>query len=145
MDAPYRRTFRLKYPRDFDGYPCIVARGPDQAIVCDWSGDVSLLDLRRKSIVKRENVSWVFEGKRLACMTLSSLQIEPESGRSCVVATRGAYAALWNLETSEVCKIHPDTGPVNAVAFSPDGTRLAIGTGYYNLSPGRVVRPTVEV
>jgi hypothetical protein len=145
MGAPYRCSFRLEYSNDYVGYPCIVARGPDQAIVCDGSGTISLLDLSRKSIVKSENVSWVYRGQRLACMTLSSLQVEPEAGRSCVVATRGSYAALWDLESSEVCKIDSDAGPVNAMAFSPDGTRLAIGTGYYNLSSVRGPRPTIQV
>jgi WD40 repeat protein len=122
-----------------------VARGTDEAIVSDWSGKLTLLDLGRNAIVKSENVSLVVDGQSIGCSTLSSLQIEPESLRWCAVATRGAYAALWNLETSEVCKIHSEDGPVNAVAFSPDGTRLAIGTGFYNLTPGRVVRAGIQV
>lgn len=145
MEAPYESGLRFKYSNDHVGYPRLVARGRDQAIVCDWTGTISLLDLSRKSIVKNENVAWVFQGQRLGCTNLSSLQIQPEEGDSCVVATRGAYAALWNLESSEVLKIETGHGPVNAVAYSPDGTRLAIGTGFYDLSSGRIVRPTIEV
>lgn len=145
MEAPYQCGPQLKYSNDPVGHPRIVARGRDQAIVCDWTGILSLIELVRKSIVKTENVAWESQGQRLGCTNLSALQVEPERGHSCVVATRGAYAALWNLESSEVIKLHPDTGPVNAVAYSPDGSRLAIGTGYYNLSPGRIVRPTLQV
>jgi WD40 repeat protein len=145
MDAPYRRTIRLKYPTGLIGYPCIVARGSDEAIVSDWSGNVSLFDLRRKVIVKSENVSLYVDGQPIGCSTLSSLQVEPDAFCLCAVATRGAYAALWNLESLEVRKVNSENGPVNAVAFSPDGTRLAIGTGLYNLTPGRVVRAGIEV
>ena len=145
MEAPYECGSRFKYSNNHVGYPRIVARGRDQAIVCDWTGTISLLDLSRKSIVKGENVAWVYQGQRLGCMTLSSLQIQPEVGDSCVVATRGAYAALWNLDSSEVVKIEPYIGPVNAVVYSPDGTRLAIGTGFYVLSSGQIVRPTIQV
>ena len=138
-------TCSTYYPNGLVGYPCIVARGPGEAIVSDWSGNISLLDLRGKAIVRSENVSLVVEGQPLGCSALSSLQVEPESLRWCAVATRGAYAALWNLESSEVRKIHSESGPVNAVAFTPEGTRLAIGTGFYNLTPGRVVRAGIQV
>lgn len=146
MDEPYRQTHRLRYPKGFTGFPCIVAKGTEEAVVSDWSGNLTLLDLQRKSVVKHENVSWFLDGQSLGCKTLASLEIEPESRRWFAVATRGGYAALWNPDSSEVVKIHPERGgSVNAVAFSPDGTRLALGTGFYNLMPGRVVRAIVEV
>ncbi len=145
MEAPYRYSLLVKYSKGHVGFPRIVARGSDQAVVCDWTGTLSLLDLSRKSILKSENVAWVFEGQPLGCTNLTSLRVNPETGDSCVVATRGAYAAVWDLETSEVLKIETGDGPVNAVAYSPDGTRLAIGTGSYGLTSGRVVRPTIQV
>lgn len=37
------------------------------------------------------------------------------------------------------------TGPVNCVAFSEDGTRLALGRGYYPLSSGPVESAYIEV
>lgn len=144
-EAPYQCGLRFRYSSGFVGFPRIVARGSDQAIVCDWTGTISLLDLSRKSIVGSENVAWFLDGEPLGCTNLSSLQIEPETGRSCVVATRGSYAAVWNLDSSEVLKIEAGSGPVNAVAYSPDGTRLALGTGSSSLSPGRVVRPSIQV
>ncbi len=86
----------------------------------DWSGHLTLLDLRRKAVAKTENVSFIVAGESLGCSTLTSLQIQPESQRRwCAVATRGGYAALWNLDSSKVTKIHPEGGgSVNAVAFS---------------------------
>jgi hypothetical protein len=145
VEAPYECVLRFNYSSKFVGSPRIVAQGNDQAIVCDWTGTISLIDLPGKSIAKSENVAWFMDGQPLGSTTLSSLQIEPETGRSCVVATRGAYAALWNLDSSEVLKIEAGNGPVNSVAYSPDGTRLAIGTGVYDLSSGRIARPTIEV
>jgi WD40 repeat protein len=146
MDAPYRQTHRLRYPKGFFGFPCIVAKGTGEAVVSDWSGNLTLLDLHRKAVVKSENVSWMLDGQPLGCQTLASLDLQPELLRWCAVATRGGYAALWNPDSSEVVKIHPERGgSVNAVAFSPDGTRLALGTGLYNLTPGRAVRANIEV
>jgi dipeptidyl aminopeptidase/acylaminoacyl peptidase len=144
-EAPYQCGLRFNYSKGFVGFPRIVARGTDQAIVCDWTGTISLIDLPGKSVVRSENVAWVFQGQPLGCTSLTSLQGHPETTDSCVVATRGAYAALWDLESSEVRKIETGGGPVNAVAYSPDGTRLAIGTGHYDLSSGRIVRPTIQV
>ena len=144
-EAPYHCVLWFHYSIGFVGFPRIVARGSDQAIVCDWTGAISLIDLPGKSIVKSENVATFLDGQPIGCTTLSSLQIEPETGRTCVVATRGAYAALWHLDSSEVLKIEAGRRPVNAVAYSPDGTRLAIGTGFYDLSSGRIVRPTIQV
>jgi hypothetical protein len=146
MDAPYRQTASLRHPKGFPGYPCIVARGADEAVVSDWSGRLTFLDLRRKAVVRTEIVSLIVDGQFLGCSTLASLQVEPESQRRCAVATRGGYAAVWNPDSSKVIKIHPEGGgSVNAVAFSPDGTRLALGTGFYNLTPGRIVRASLEV
>ena len=147
MKPVYRYSPILKYSNQFVGHPKIAARGRDRAVVCDWTGTIALndLDSKKKPIVRSANVAVMYGGQPVACQNLSSLQVQPEKQRACAVATKGAYAAVWDFKSGEVYKIEPIAGPVNAVAYSPDGTRLAIGTGRYALASGQVVRPTVEV
>lgn len=147
MESPFKYTPLLRYSYEYVGHPRIAARGRDRAVVCDWTGTIALIDLdsKKKPIVRSANVAVMSEGRPIACQTLSSLQVQPEKERTCAVATRGTYAAVWDFKSGEVHKIEPTAGSVNAVAYSPDGTRLAIGTGRYALSSGQVIRPTVEV
>ena len=122
----------VHYSRDYVGNPCIVALDRDRCVVADGTGQVVLVDLPAQEIRARIYVGVV--GGAAAC-NLRSLRRHPARPGIVAVATRGGYAVVVEVDRQQVAKIHPvQGGTVQAVAFSPDGRILAIGTGAYSTS-----------
>jgi hypothetical protein len=133
-------TTCVHYSREYVGHPCIVALDRDRCAVADATGHVTAVNLRTKEVGPRLFVG--AEEGRGSCH-LRSLRRHPERPGVVAVATRGAHAAIGDLDRLAVDRIVPEQGgTVNAVAFSPDGRGVAIGTGAYALSgeppPARV-------
>ena len=121
-------TTCVHYSREYVGSPCIVAIDRDRCVVADGTGNLTAVDLKPQVVGPR-----LFVGVSGGMATnLRSLRSTPARPWMVAVATRGAYAAIGDLEQMSVAKIHPvEGGTVQAVAISPDGCTLAIGTGSY--------------
>ena len=121
----------LRYSRQDVGYPCIAALARDLSVVADGTGHIRLIDLARKKTLARQFVGAM---GGLACRNLRSLRVGPAPSMRVAVATRGGYGVLMDFARQVVENVYPEQGgSVNAVAFSPDGGILALGTGYYPL------------
>jgi hypothetical protein len=108
-----------------------VAIDRDRCAVADGTGNVTVINLRSQEVGPRLFVGIVGG----TASNLRSLRRHPVLPGVVAVATRGAYAAIGDLDRQAVAKIHSvQGGTVQAVAFSPDGRRLAIGTGAYSVS-----------
>lgn len=112
------------------GYPTLALRNASTGVIGDWTGYLTLFDLDTGNVLRRADVgSYVCKPDH---GTLQSVAIEPQRREWCCVATRMAFAALWNMDKSEILKIHSATyAPVNATTFSPSEQLLVIGTGMY--------------
>ncbi len=121
-------TTCVHYSREYVGSPCIVAIDRDRCVVADGTGNLTAVDLKAQTVGPQ-----LFVGVAGGTATnLRSLRGNPARPWMVAVATRGAYAAIGDLEQKSVSKIHPvEGGTVQAVAISPDGGTLAIGTGAY--------------
>ncbi|MGB0385297.1 MAG: WD40 repeat domain-containing protein, partial [Ardenticatenaceae bacterium] len=73
--------------------------------------------------------------------TVTSLAVSPSSAESSLLAAgldaeNSGQILLWSLASDEPPKVLADhTRPVQHLAFSPDGTRLASGGGYNHVPP----------
>ncbi len=122
-------TTCVHYSRDYVGSPCIVAIDRDRCAIADGSGHLVAVDVRTRDVGPR-----LFLGLPGAAgaSNLRSARRNPARPSVVAVATRAGYAAIGDLDGGAVAKIHPaQGGTVQSVAFSPDGRRLAIGTGAY--------------
>jgi len=109
-----------------DRYHCVIT---------DGSGHITVFDLMSQQVLSHSFVG-AMEG--LACCNLRSLCVEPIKNRLIATATRGGYAVLCNMDEQTGQQVYPERGgTVNAVAFSPGGEYLALGTGFYPLSAER--------
>lgn len=125
----------IRYEKGHVGYPRIAPLGRDQCVVADWTGQLTVVDLIAKRVLDRVFVG-AMEGR--ACSTLRSLDVTATTPRMAAAATRGGYAAVYDLDRKRLEKVYPQGGgTVNSVAFSRDGRFLAIGTGFYALSSDR--------
>ncbi len=125
-------TTCVHYSRDYVGNPCIVALDRDRCAVADGTGQVVLVNLPAQDVRARVYVGVTGGG---ASCNLRSLRRHPARPGIVAVATRGGYAVVVEVDRQQVAKIHPvQGGTVQAVAFSPDGRYLAIGTGSYSTS-----------
>jgi hypothetical protein len=121
----------VHYSRDYVGNPSIVAIDRDRCAVADGTGHLTAVNLRSQEVGPRLFVGIVGG----TASNLRSLRRYPARPGGVAVATRGGYAALGDLDRQAVAKIHPvQGGTVQAVAVSPDGRWLAIGTGVYTLA-----------
>lgn len=122
-------TTCVHYSHDYVGNPGIVAIGRDRCAVADVTGNVTAVHLGSHEVGPRLFVG-ITGG---TASNLRSLRGSPARPGVIAVATRGAYAAVGDLDRQAVAKIHPvQGGTVHAVAISPDGRALAIGTGGYS-------------
>ncbi len=125
-------TSCVNYSRDYVGSPCIIPQDHERCVVADATGHLTVINLTTKGILSRAFVG--VEGGHVSC-NLRSLRAAPTASRTVAVATRGGYAVIVDFGRQVVEKIYPQQGgSVNAVALSPDGQFLAIGTGHYPLS-----------
>ena len=121
----------VHYSRDYVGIPCIVAIDRDRCAVADGTGHLTVINVRSQEVGPRLFVGIVGG----TASNLRSLRRHPARPGGVAVATRGAYAAIVEIDSQAVAKIHPvQGGTVQAVAISPDGRSLAIGTGAYSVS-----------
>jgi hypothetical protein len=117
----------VHYSREYVGSPCLVPQDRDHCVIADGTGHFTVVDLGRERILAR-----IFVGVMgsTASYNLRSLRAGPR-GLS-AAATRGGYAVVVDLDRQVVARVYPvQGGTVNAVALSPDGRLLAIGTGCY--------------
>jgi hypothetical protein len=122
-------TSCVNYSRDYVGSPSVVALDSEHCVVADATGQVTVISLTTKGVLSRVFVG--VEGGYTSCL-LRSLRAGPRGSKTVAVATRGGYAAVVHFGRQVVEKIHPQQGgSVNAVAISPDGQFLAVGTGHY--------------
>ncbi len=115
------------------GYPLVAFCDTNLVLISDWSGFIKVVDTRLKTVQ-----SEIFVGKKIMsaqpCSCLSSLCVNPANNQFCSVATRCGYAVLWEIGQPHFKSISPNfVGPVNCVAFSNEGTKLALGLGFYPL------------
>lgn len=95
----------------------------------------------------------IFEGEVISKPELiyggrhgSALAISPDSSK--LIASRGNFAVVMNADDlSPILYLSPNTTDVTALAISPDGTRVLVGTqdgtlGLYDLSTGDQIRYT---
>jgi hypothetical protein len=119
----------VHYSREYVGSPRIVPRDREHCVVADATGHLTVIDLATEHILARIFVGGM--GGNVCC-NLRSLRASPGGLRTVTVATRGEYAVVVDFDRQVVETVHPEQGgTVNAVALSPDGQSLAIGTGLY--------------
>ena len=124
-------TTCVHYSRDYVGNPCIVAIDRDRCAVADGTGNLTAINVRSQEVGPRLFVGIVGG----TASSLRSLRRHPAHPGIVAVATRASYAAIADIDHQAVAKIHPvQGGTVQAVAISPDGRSLAIGTGAYSVS-----------
>ena len=124
-------TTCVHYSQDYVGTPCIVAIDRDHCAVADGTGNLTAINVRSQEVGPRLFVGIVGG----TASSLRSLRRHPAHPGIVAVATRAAYAAIADIDRQAVAKIHPvQGGTVQAVAISPDGRSLAIGTGAYSVS-----------
>lgn len=122
-------TTCVHYSRDYVGNPCLVAIDRDHCAIADGSGQLIAVDVRTRDVGPRLFLG--LAGGAVAS-NLRSARRHPARPSVVAIATRAGYAAVGDLAVLAVAKIHPvQGGSVQSVAFSPDGRRLAIGTGAY--------------
>jgi hypothetical protein len=125
-------TTCVHYSREYVGHPSVVAPDRDHCVVADGTGHLLLINLPAQDVRARLFVGIVGGG---ASCNLRSLRRHPAKPMGVAAATRGGYAVIGDLDRRAVAKVHPaQGGTVNAVAVSPDGRYLAIGTGAYSPS-----------
>jgi hypothetical protein len=97
----------IRYEKGDVGYPCIAPLGRDQCVVADWTGQLTVVDVIAKRALDRVFVGAV-EG--LACSTLRSLDVTTTTPRMAAAATRGGYAAVYDLDHKKLEKVYPQKG-----------------------------------
>jgi WD40 repeat protein len=114
------------------GHAHVTGASGNRALISDWTGTVTAMD-----VCTGERLASVHVGLMIGDVgvTLNSLAVDPKEQRLCAAATRAAFTAVWNLDfKSEIARLNTASGaPVNTIAWSPDSSRLAVGTGYYPL------------
>jgi hypothetical protein len=127
------------------GFPEAVLIAPRRVLVSTWLRQCFVLDLESNTCRHEPEAAppgSLFHAGRC----LRSISTACGSPPICAVASRAAWASVWHLGDRESMTVHPERyGPVNSVAVSPRGDRLALGTGFYPLDPRHEPRAFVEL
>ncbi len=141
MRSYQHRDFFLPGAPENLGFPTLDIVDAHSVVVGDWNGR-----LRRIEIDSISETASTHLDRGLMSYLVHQVRIDPADGRRCAVSTRTAgcfVGAVGDAEFQQQCA--DGQGPVNCVAYSPDGTVLAIGRGYYALHDGRVNGAYVEI
>lgn len=115
------------------GYPSIAFCDPGLVVVSDYSGFIRSIETKSMTVRSKVFVSYKISGVPMP-EPLCSLCVNPANSKNCSVAIRCGYAVLWDIGEKNFKPIYPNLeGPVNCVAFSNDGNKLALGIGFYPL------------
>ena len=124
------------------GFPEIVAIDDDTFVVSDWNGTMRKIELntgKASASPAATNPDTAVGGQfRSLCVTASGAKMS-------AVATKAPWAVVWDLELNTTERLVVDNGPVNAVAFSPVGGSLLIGTGTYPLDVRKRSEAQVQI
>lgn len=119
----------------FVQYPEALFIGDGRVLVSTYHGSCYVVDTNRLSIRESTFCAGEYPEHRIGHLLQSLSSARHCPGRF-AVATQAGWACLWELDSDSPAYIHPEAyGSVNAVALSPNGNQLAIGTGYYVLNP----------
>ena len=141
MTADWQFT-DLRIAAGFPGFPELVAPDKDTFFVCDWTGVIRKVDWQTQSVTTSPSTA-ILGGAVGNC--LRSLCGSADTSRT-AAATTAPWAAVWDLNTGAMDKIHSASGSkVNAVTFSPDGRHLVLGLGYFPLNPAERVEAGIEI
>ncbi len=111
---------RMETAKDFAGGTALAFSPlPRQAAVGDAAGHITLWDLAKRQAVGEMDL---LQGP------VSSLSYSPD-GRMLAVAGREEKAWLFDLKTTDRVNLEGHTDLVRTVAFSPDGSGVATGSG----------------
>jgi hypothetical protein len=112
------------------GYPFLISVSKDWVLASTWSGRCLLIEVESGRAKLQP-----FVGDRSVGRNLRRPAVRLLDPPMCAVATGAPWGAVWTLGDDEARRIFSDHGSVNAVALSPDGCVLALGTGHYPLGP----------
>ena len=123
-------------------YPELVFADKNTAIVSDCSGHCRTVQLDSGRVATSPSFMISISGGQL-----SSLRTDPSNQDRCAVATGSGWGGLWQLGSTKIERIYPETaeGPVSAIGFSGTGSLLALGVGVYPLNPARESAACVEI
>lgn len=115
------------------GYPALAPLSRERVLVSTWSGRCLIIDVDTGLTEVQPMVAQRVGGGATGGI-LSTPCAAGVDRQICAVATRSGWAGVWTVGDKVAQHIYTDSGPANAVALSPAGDLLAIGTGYYPLS-----------
>lgn len=113
------------------------------AVVGDWSGALRIFRFNSPESAQ------IF-GYQIPILSgpdpIYSLHVEPSRRETCVIVSRVAHFLLWQIGTDNFQKVFAQAhGPVNCASYSPDGSRLAVGIGFYPLNPAKTSEARLEI
>ena len=123
------------------GYPEVIAIDSNTFFISDWSGCIRKVDWSEQAVKKSPSAA-IMNG--LAGANLRSL-CATQTGNLAAVATTAGWAAVWNLDSGTMEKIHSKfESPVFSACLSSNGETLVLGTGKFALS-GPVPEAAIEI
>ncbi len=140
----YLRLPRLSYLLAVDGAgrrlavsaesQCNLAEAwPSTRFSLDSSGRLEVMEFPRGRRILR------LEAQSLCGLTYP---VFSPNGRLLAVPNRGGYVQLWDVQTGQLKHTFPGLGRIETLAFSPDGSRLAIceqGVAVYAVSSRKLI------
>lgn len=145
MDSTKISFNEQKLGQRFVGCICIDALDDNNVVISDWTGTLFQVRLNPLFVVEKIQVANRIDGKQLINNCIRGLSVSKTKEPVVAVATGGAYAALWKVGTSDVSKVHSETGPVTCVAWLKEAEILLIGTGMHELGTQRNHEAILEV
>jgi WD40 repeat protein len=111
------------------GFPELCCLPNGNLLASNWNGNCLEIDPDSGSVNLQPQIGGGPGASALKCPTATG-----EIPILCTAATGFIWTELWRLGETQTTRIVTE-GPVNAVAFSPDGDVLATGLGMYPLNP----------
>lgn len=115
-------------PGNFMGRLALMPLSRERVLVTTFLGRCLIIDVETGLARVQPTVAQEYAGASLYTPSVGLLD-----RYTCAVATRSSWAGVWDVDDEAVRRVYTETGPCNAVAISPNGELLAIGTGYYPL------------
>jgi hypothetical protein len=139
MDMEHR-DIRIRFDRSPDPRRCRFAKlvwvEGNTLLMSSWEGRCALVDTADGALVWQPDIALYMGATRLAGYVLNRPAVSTGQRFLFAAAANITRAAVWRSGDVDFQRIEPlQASPVNAVGLSPDGTLLAMGTGYVLLHP----------